>query len=114
VNLDEAQTSIQGLALFERDESGDLMHVWSFPGVDETTKTIMLTRSQLSDELISKRHQYLYFRSNNVWHYSLASYSITVPKKQQTGGTVSFCIELQNVQPRKVFSPVKNHDCRVQ
>ena len=107
VNLDDAQTSIQGLALFERDESGDLMHVWSFPGVDETTKAIMLTRSQLSDELISKRHQYLYSRSNNVWHYSLASYSITVPKNNKRVEQFHFVLSSKTFNPEKYLALLK-------
>ena len=104
VDLNQAETAIQGLTLLERDESGDLMHVWSFPGVDERTKSILLQRSQLSDELIRKRTNYTFSRASGVWHYSLASYSVTVPKNNKRVESFSFVLSSKTFNPEKYLS----------
>jgi hypothetical protein len=106
VNLDEAETALQGLILLERDESGDLMHVWSFPGVDEVTKSILLNRSQISDELIEKRVPYHFSRFNNLWHYSLCSFSIVVPKNNKRVDQFNFIISSKTFNPEKYLGKV--------
>ena len=101
VNLEEADTCMQGLALLERDESGDLMHVWSFPGVDETTKSTLLARSQLSDVLISKRAPYAFSRTGSVWHYSLCSFTVAVEKNNKHVTSFNLVLSSTKFAPEK-------------
>ena len=84
-----SDTSLRGLALLELDSSGDLMHVWSYPGVDERTKQVLLARSNLAPGAAHAAHaprakEFLFHRWNNVWHYSLAAFSVEVPKNHGT------------------------------
>ena len=72
-----SDTSLQGLALLELDSSGDLMHVWSYPGVDESTKRVLLARSQLAT---AHSKEFVFHRFGACWYYSVAAFSVEVPK----------------------------------
>ena len=72
-----SDTTLRGLALLELDSSGDLMHVWSYPGVDARTKPVLLARSNLAG---GRKPEFLFHRWGNTWHYSLANFSVDVPK----------------------------------
>ncbi len=60
-----SDTTLRGLALLELDSSGDLMHVWSYPGVDERTKQVLLARTNLAR---GRKPEFLFHRWGNVWH----------------------------------------------
>jgi hypothetical protein len=101
INPKSAERCLTGLALFERDESGDVMHVWSFPGIDESTKSTLLARSQISDELISKRTRFAFSRSGGIWHYSMATFAITVPKNNKRVQAINFVVSSTKFNPEK-------------
>lgn len=78
-------TSLRGLALFELDSSGDLMHVWSYPGLDERNKRVLLARSNINpDAAHTKQSEYLFSRFDNTWYYSLAGFTVSVPKNHDS------------------------------
>ena len=100
-------SGLKSLALLERDDGGDLMHVWSFPGLDEKTKNVLLSRSAISDELISKRCQFTFSRSCGIWHYSLAYFSITVPKNNKRVHAFNFILSSTVFNPEKYYALLK-------
>ena len=83
------------------------MHVWSYPGVDERTKRVLLARSNVAPGAAHASHaarakEFLFHRFDGAWHYALAGFSVEVPKNHDSRvRQLNFVLSSTSFNPEK-------------